>query len=86
MRITPKKRETRRSRSQQAWIRLTGGFASRQCTLMDISQNGAKLVVSDPSDIPSSFTLSTQPGETAGRPCQVIWRRGKMVGVRFGVS
>ena len=76
------KRERRFQRNQQAWIMLDGGFAKRECQLADISSTGAKLVVSPGERLPSQFTMSTTPNGP-GKPCKIIWRNGRMAGVKF---
>jgi hypothetical protein len=50
---------------------------------MDISRNGAKLAVGAASLIPNHFELTFIHGGTRRRACNVIWRRGKLMGVQF---
>jgi PilZ domain len=50
---------------------------------MDISSHGAKVVVQIPSDVPARFELSFLQNDRKRRICEVIWRRGKMLGVKF---
>jgi hypothetical protein len=82
---TPTKRferEVRRVRHVSAWIVLTGQ-ADQECQLLDISKNGAKLVVGTPSQVPEKFELAFVETATKRQACEVIWRRGKMIGVQF---
>ena len=65
-----------------AWILLNGG-TDRECQVMDISSHGAKVVVQIPSDVPARFELSFLQNDRKRRICEVIWRRGKMLGVKF---
>ena len=51
------------------------------CTVRNLSNAGAALDVS-PVGIPPAFTLMID-GEQAGRPCRVIWRKEKRIGVAF---
>jgi hypothetical protein len=76
------KRERRFQRNQQAWIMLEGGFAKRECQLADISNSGAKIVVSPGELLPRQFTMSTTPNGPA-KACKVVWRNGRMAGVKF---
>lgn len=78
-----KKREPRRSVNETAWITLDGGFAARQCRVLDLSKNGAKLVVETAEHIPTIIQLAFSRDARTGRTCEVLWRRGKMLGVRF---
>lgn len=78
-----KKREARKSLQQPAWITLEGGFAARRCMVQDISTAGAKIVVDDPAIVPARLRLAFARDARTGRTCQVIWRRGKSLGVKF---
>jgi hypothetical protein len=49
---------------------------------MDISKQGAKVVVELPSAVPNRFALMFFQGGQ-NRACEVIWRRAKMLGVKF---
>ena len=50
---------------------------------MDVSQNGAKVLPEIPTEVPSRFELAFNEGDRKHRLCEVIWRRGKMIGVQF---
>jgi len=78
-----KKRDTRRSVHQAAWITLDGGFAARQCNVLDLSTSGSKVVVDDPTSVPNKMKLAFSRDARTGRTCEVVWRRGKTLGVRF---
>jgi PilZ domain len=75
-------REVRRARRLSAWIVLAGQ-ANQECQVMDISKNGAKLVVGTSSQAPEKFELAFTETATKRQACEVIWRRGKMIGVQF---
>lgn len=79
-----KKRDVRRSVQQAGWITLEGGFAARQCNVLDLSATGAKIVVDDPSSVTASkIRLAFARDARTGRDCEVVWRRGKTLGIRF---
>jgi hypothetical protein len=78
-----KKRDVRRSVHQAGWITLDGGFAARPCNVRDLSTSGAKLVVEDPTSIGNKMRLAFSRDARTGRNCEVVWRRGKTLGVRF---
>lgn len=78
-----KKREARRSVSQSGWITLEGGFAARPCVVVDLSSSGAKLNVDDVQSVGPKLRLAFSRDARTGRACEVIWRRGKTIGVRF---
>ena len=51
------------------------------CHILDISETGASLKPSDIFLCPNEFVLKPDVGST--HDCEVIWRKGEMVGVRF---
>jgi hypothetical protein len=77
------KREARKSVRQSGWITLDGGFAARPCTVLDLSSAGAKITVDDPQAVTAKVRLAFSRDARAGRTCQVVWRRGKTLGVKF---
>ena len=78
-----KKREARKSLSQPGWITLDGGFAARPCVVQDMSSTGAKITIEDPNVLPAKLRLAFARDARTGRNCEVVWRRGSSVGVRF---
>ena len=80
---TKKKREVRKSLRQPGWITLDGGFAARPCVVQNMSSTGAKITIDDPNVLPAKLRLAFTRDARTGRPCEVVWRRGKSVGVKF---
>ena len=78
-----KKRDVRKSISQSGWITLDGGFAARQCVVQDMSASGARITVDDPNVLPGRLRLAFARDARTGRDCEVVWRRGKSLGVKF---
>jgi hypothetical protein len=78
-----RKREQRKSLRQPGWITLDGGFAARPCVVQDISATGAKVTIDDPNVLPARLRLAFTRDARTGRNCEVVWRRGKSVGIRF---
>jgi hypothetical protein len=78
-----KKRETRKSLSQPGWITLDGGFAARPCVVQDMSSTGAKITIQDPNVLPARLRLAFARDARTGRNCEVVWRRGSSVGIKF---
>jgi hypothetical protein len=80
--VKPRKqqREVRRIRHQSGWIALNG-VPSAECHIMDISNRGAKIIPDGTLVIPARFELAFVQGDR--RACEVIWRRGRMPGVKF---
>jgi hypothetical protein len=78
-----KKRDSRKSVRQPGWITLEGGFAARQCVVQDLSTSGAMITVDDPGVLPAKLRLAFARDARTGRNCEVVWRRGKSLGVKF---
>ncbi len=78
-----KKREARKSVQQSGWITLDGGFAARPCVVQDLSNSGAKITVDDASVMTGRLRLAFTRDARTGRSCEVVWRRGKSLGVKF---
>jgi PilZ domain len=55
------------------------GGSTISCTIKNLSETGAALEVS-PLGIPAEFTLV---GEGFRRPCKVVWRKEKRIGITF---
>ena len=78
-----KKRAVRKSLRQPGWITLEGGFAARACVVEDLSASGAKVIVEDNNTLPAKLRLAFTRDTRNGSRCEVVWRRGKTVGVKF---
>lgn len=83
MAIGSKKRAARKSMYQSGWITLEGGFAARTCVVQDMSETGARITIEDPNTLPAKLRLAFSRDARTGRPCEVVWRRGKTLGVKF---
>jgi hypothetical protein len=79
----PTTRSTRKSVQHPGWLIFEGSFAARPCTVLDISDSGARIEVSDPGAVPSKLRLAFSRDVRTGRPCEVVWQRGRAVGVKF---
>jgi hypothetical protein len=60
--------------------RIQFGGGSIDCTVRNISKTGAALDVTSPLGIPTEFTLLTDGTQ---RPCRVVWRKEKRIGITF---
>jgi hypothetical protein len=58
------------------------GGGAIDCTVRNLSTNGAALEVASPVGIPDQFDLIIL-AEHLHRPCRVIWRKQKRIGVTF---
>jgi hypothetical protein len=58
------------------------GGGAFDCSVRNLSETGAALEVVTPLFIPDRFTLSVWSDELK-RPCHVVWRKAKRVGIAF---
>ena len=75
-------REVRRVRYLSAWL-FVKGQPDRECHILDVSTHGAKITVQAPSQVPARFELAIFQNDKKRRVCEVAWRRGKTLGVKF---
>jgi PilZ domain len=76
----------RRSRQHLSWITIENDIRSHECRVLDVSANGAKLLADIVAPIGSKLRLSIVPNAIVRRECEVVWRKGRMVGVKFVVG
>jgi len=62
-------------------IVVNDGFSTFDCTVRNLSDTGAKLVISSSLAIPQRFELAMQDGRRF--TCEVAWRSETEIGVRF---
>ncbi len=74
-------RTSPRRRTLKAGTISFGGGAI-DCTVRNLSENGAALDVISPVGIPERFTLLVE-ADHCHLPCRVIWRKEKRIGVHF---
>ncbi len=82
--------EQRKHRRQplrySAKIMMDGEEPARTCTLSDVSQSGGCLVLDKDGELPDRFVLLLSANGGAQRRCQVIWRDGMTIGVKFALD
>ncbi|MGB6396012.1 MAG: PilZ domain-containing protein [Bradyrhizobium sp.] len=61
---------------------ISFGGGAIDCTVRNLSETGAALEVVTPIFIPDRFTLIVQT-EQLKRPCHIVWRKEKRMGVAF---
>ena len=73
----------RNSCNLSAIIRTGDASFSVSCTVRNISEAGARLVVEGTESLPAEFILFLRPTSSIGRRCQTVWQIGNKAGVRF---
>ncbi|EKS39914.1 PilZ domain-containing protein [Afipia clevelandensis] len=80
------KRESRKPRHttrHDAWMLLDGGFAKRNCTVLDLSSGGARLELLDAIPAGSKLRLALTGDVRKVTHCRLVWRKDKIIGVEF---
>lgn len=87
MQVSSKRAELRRKRRQpfrySANILIDQNSNTRSCSISDISDSGARLLIDDEGDLPDQFSLLLNTSGQVRRVCRVVWRDGKALGVKF---
>src|SRR3954471_11709339 len=65
-----------------AKISFSNGQSTPDCLIRNLSDTGAKLIVSAAVTLPECFDLIVPP-KSLPRRAQIAWRRGEDIGVRF---
>jgi len=77
-------RELRRHLSRHTgWISTDNDATRSDCTVLDVSPGGARVVTDLGIDIGDKFGLTLVPSRPQSRYCEVVWRRGTTFGVKF---
>jgi hypothetical protein len=66
-----------------AWIDVGDGSQPRDCTVLDVSEDGARIMVSSPAKLPKEFWLVLSKDTTRRRHCQMVWRSDTEVGLKY---
>jgi hypothetical protein len=75
-RIAPRRRVLK-----NALIVFNSRYCTHRCFILNMSDTGAQLMPQDVTECPSEFVLKPQIGQE--RDCEVVWRKGEFVGVRY---
>jgi hypothetical protein len=55
----------------------------RQCSIYDVSDIGARIMLSTDCDVPDEFTLVLTTHGKTRRRCLILWREGDQLSVLF---
>jgi hypothetical protein len=80
---TNQRKSPRRMRGHAAWISFADKVGCHDCRVLDLSQEGAKLLADVVTPIGSRLFLSSEPRRFDRRECEVMWQKNRTVGVRF---
>jgi hypothetical protein len=74
----------RRQMARRATIMLSP-TREMECTIRNLSRNGAMIELDKPVDLPKRFVLDLSGNIVVRRVCDLIWQEGAAVGVTFPV-
>lgn len=81
--LTEQRKAVRRMVKLPAKIDTGKGLPLRDCTLVDISDLGARLAVHHAENVPNEFAILLSPFARPFRKCRLVWRLSDYVGVEF---
>lgn len=81
MSATNRRKSSRRALNYPAKIVASDGSWDRDCRVIDVSDEGARLTTDSPSELPADFMLALSA--RTGRRCRLAWTEEKEVGVQF---
>jgi PilZ domain len=76
------KRKPRRRRHHTAWVTLNDGITRVECRVVDVSDAGAQIICDKPDALPDRFVLALALTASTRRTYEVVWRRGRTVGIQ----
>ena len=76
-----RRRMRRRHTLKGAAVVFKSGYCSLNCQILDTSETGALLRVPDFMTCPNNFVI--KPRFDPPHDCEVVWRRGEVLGVRY---
>ena len=76
-------REPRRHLNRRPTWMTVDGTTKSECFVLDVSPGGAKIMTDAEIDVGARFGLALVPDRPKRQPCEVVWRRGNVYGVKF---
>ena len=67
----------------QALIEFGGGSRPLNCTVMDVSEGGARIKVASPAQLPKDFWLVLTKDRMKRRQCQMVWHSKSQIGIKY---
>jgi hypothetical protein len=77
------RRSIRHSTRCPAWIEFDDHTLPRDCTVVDVSEGGARIEVASADALPEEFSLILIDDAASVRRCRVIWRADGQLGVSY---
>jgi PilZ domain-containing protein len=77
------RRSTREHVDFPAWIESDFEVRSRECTVLDVSDGGARIMVSQRTRVPAEFWLVFSRDGKKRRRCRMVWRSDDQIGLSY---
>ena len=77
------RKANRQPLQQPAFIDAGDGSSPRQCTVMDISKTGARILMNAANVLPAEFSMAMTRYGNVRRHCHVTWHSDGEMGVVF---
>ena len=77
------RKKPRRSFQYKSWLLTSEKEPLRRCSVLDISDIGARIELESDEELPAQFILGFTESGAGRRICEVVWRNGLIVGVKF---
>jgi hypothetical protein len=77
------RRKPRRHFHYNASVLLDATSSPRRCSISDISETGARIMLESECELPERFILLLTPSGEARRHCRLVWKNGLSAGVAF---
>ena len=82
--MTFRRRQDPRSKiDRPAWISVDDALPLRKCTLIDLSDGGAKLALEGIAQIPNKFSLWLSRDGYPRYLCRIVWSDQNTMGIEF---
>ncbi len=78
-----RRRSLRENVQFPAWIDIGDGSQPRNCTVLDVSDGGARIEIAFPAELPKEFWLVLSRDRTRRRYCRRAWRSTTEIGVEY---
>jgi hypothetical protein len=75
--------KSRRHFHYNASVLIDATTSPRPCSISDISETGARIMLESECELPERFILLLTPSGEARRHCRLVWRNGLSAGVEF---
>jgi hypothetical protein len=77
------RKKPRRQFQYRAQILTSENGPPHGCSIVDISQRGARIVLDNNEELPKRFLLLLSWQGNARRICRLVWQEGSTAGVEF---